>query len=270
MPHESKLKRRASAILLLLAAALVVTGCGRFAGYHQRAERHLNAGEYEEARQVYTEAIDANDNPAIAYANRCLANESLGDYESAVRDCTQSLELAAEAGDGVDYTRWEVLNNRAVAYLGMGMTAEAMDDLDAAIELKPDYAEAYANRGRIHLDDEAFELAIADLDRAIELDPELAEAYGNRGLAYESMGDDEQAIADYTRAIQLTNDPQALFNRAMLRYTLGYFDDAYDDFVEVVETAEGTYLAHKAQVQVDLLENRPQGFDPVTETTAEP
>ena len=40
-------------------------------------------------------------------------------------------------------------------------------------------------------------------NRAIELDPDLAEAYSNRGHTYHDLGDYEQAIADYNRAIEL-------------------------------------------------------------------
>jgi tetratricopeptide (TPR) repeat protein len=262
-------RRAAVSCAALAVLALLAASCGRFGGPHQRGEWYLSAGDYESARQAFNEAIDAGDNVAVAYANRCLANESLGDYESAIRDCTASLDHAEqEAPEG--YPRHEVLNNRAVAFLGLAMIAEAMADLDAAIELDPEYADAYANRGRILLDQEDFSGAIAELDQAIEFDAELAEAFGNRGLAYESLGDDELALEDYTSAIEIAEDPQAYFNRAMLRYTLGYFDLAYEDFLRVTELAEGTYLAHRAQVQVDFLDNRPKGFDPQTGVTAEP
>ncbi len=50
------------------------------------------------------------------------------------------------------------------------------------------------------------DLAIADFDRAIEVQPDYAEAYSNRGEAYEDKGDYERAIADYGRAIELQPD----------------------------------------------------------------
>ena len=46
-------------------------------------------------------------------------------------------------------------------------------------------------------------LAIKDYNKAIQLDPELAEAYCNRGVAYEHTGEFERAIADHTKAIEL-------------------------------------------------------------------
>ena len=40
-----------------------------------------------------------------------------------------------------------------------------------AIELKPDYATAYSNRGSTNADLDNYEAALADFNKAIELDP---------------------------------------------------------------------------------------------------
>jgi len=258
--------------ILALAAVVTVAGCSLASSPHDRGKRHLKSGNYEEAVEAYTEAIEADDNVAVAYANRCIANEALGNFDDAINDCTRSLEIAEEEGEPEGYSTWEVLNNRAIANLDLAHYDDAFDDLDAAIEANPDYADAYANRGRIFIDREQYEEAIEDLDRAVGLDPELSEAFGNRGLAYESLGESENAIADYTAAIELSKDPQALFNRAMLRYTLGYFDDAFDDFQAVVENADNPddYLVYQAEQMVSFLKNRPKGFDPETGVTETP
>lgn len=264
--------RRALVGVMLVAALLAVSGCDRFLGAHQRGEQLLQRGDYEGARQAYREAIAAGEDLPVAYANLCFADEALNEHEVAVQDCTKSLELAPEARDTAAYPRWEVLNNRGVAYLGLRDHDAARSDFDAAIAIRPEYADAYANRGRVLIEAEDYEAAIEDLSRAIELNSELAEAYGNRALAYESLADDESALVDYSRAIDLSHDPQAYFNRAMLRYTLGYFDDAYDDFKAVTERVADpdSYLAFMAQQQVQFLEKRPKGFDPRSGATATP
>ena len=45
--------------------------------------------------------------------------------------------------------------------------------------------------------------AIADFDRAIQLQPNFPDAYNNRGIVKGSLGDKALAIADYSQAIAL-------------------------------------------------------------------
>ena len=63
------------------------------------------------------------------------------------------------------------------------------------------------------------DLAFADLERAIEIDPNLATAWVNRGNALLRKGEDgdfEQAMADFTKAIDLAPDnPLGYYNRAL-------------------------------------------------------
>ena len=71
------------------------------------------------------------------------------------------------------------------------------------MELKPDYAEAYYNRGLAYRDRGDFDRAIEDFNEAIELNHDYVDAYYNRGLAYRSVGMADRSIADLTKAIEL-------------------------------------------------------------------
>jgi hypothetical protein len=57
----------------------------------------------------------------------------------------------------------------------------AVASYDKAIALKPDYAEAYYNRGNALQELKQFDAAVASYDKAIALKPDYAEAYYNRG-----------------------------------------------------------------------------------------
>ena len=58
-----------------------------------------------------------------------------------------------------------------------------------AIELRPDYADAYCFRGRAYRSQGEHDRAIEDSTKAIELKPDYAEAYYIRGAAYISQGE---------------------------------------------------------------------------------
>lgn len=57
-------------------------------------------------------------------------------------------------------------------------------DFTEAIELNPDYVEAYLYRGRAYLDRGELESAIADFTKMLVLRPKVAEHYYIRGEAY--------------------------------------------------------------------------------------
>ena len=61
------------------------------------------------------------------------------------------------------------LNNRALAYLGLGRGKEAIADLTHSIELDDHDASAYATRGSAYITIGDKEKALADLDKSIDM-----------------------------------------------------------------------------------------------------
>ncbi len=64
----------------------------------------------------------------------------------------------------------------------------AIDDYNKAIELYPNYAIAYYNRGGAKYDLQDYAGAIEDYNKAIELDPKCKHFYYFRGLAKKHLG----------------------------------------------------------------------------------
>ena len=92
----------------------------------------------------------------------------------------------------------------------------AIASYDRALEIKPDYHQAWYNRG-VALDNLGkYEKAIASWDRALEIKPDLHEAWNNRGNALLNLGRFEQAIASYDRALEInSNDANTYYNKAV-------------------------------------------------------
>src|SRR5438094_375360 len=65
----------------------------------------------------------------------------------------------------------------------------ALAELDTAIRLAPDDAEAYEARAFARLRTRDFRGAIADCDETLRLDPDRANAYVNRGAALNGLGE---------------------------------------------------------------------------------
>ena len=69
---------------------------------------------------------------------------------------------------------------------------------------------ALLNRDSASNDTREYDRAVQDLEEAIKLDPNFAMAYLNRGNAYAGKGDDDRATEDFVRAIK--HDPNFDFS----------------------------------------------------------
>jgi serine/threonine protein kinase len=108
---------------------------------------------------------------------------------------------------------------------------EAIVYLNKAIEINPNFAEAYSKRCFAYWNVEAYQRALADGNKAIDINRNLAEAYYNRGAAYFYLGEKEKAIADYTKAIEI--NPQydgAYYNRGFAYCYLGEYQKSARGF----------------------------------------
>ena len=96
--------------------------------------------------------------------------------------------------------------NRGVAYGETGDYDHAIVDYTKAIDLNPNYANAYTHRGVAYHNKGEILYALQDYSTAIGLNPELAEAYTHRGNVYLSEIDIHRATEDYNAAIKLNPD----------------------------------------------------------------
>lgn len=129
-------------------------------------------------------------------------------------------------------------NNRGLLRAELGDPAGARADYDRAIEFSPQDSAAYNNRGLLRAEQGDSVGALADYTRAIELNPEDADPSYNRGLTHHDGGDLHEALADFDRAIALNPAyADAYHNRGILRRDMGNVRGALADFRRAIELA---------------------------------
>ena len=108
---------------------------------------------------------------------------------------------------------------------------EAVATYAQAIELNPNFADAYNGRGNAHGDSGDKQGALADYNEALRINPNFAEAYYNRGVTHAELGDKPSALADYNEALRINpNFAQVYHNRGVTRAELGDNQGAIQDY----------------------------------------
>jgi tetratricopeptide (TPR) repeat protein len=137
----------------------------------------------------------------------------------AVADCSigmNNLEIAANIYDvlyNLHPNNFDILRAKARLECLQGGYEAAIKDDNAAIALRTDSADVYANRGfaRYKIHDDLG--AVNDFSRVLEREPTLADVYVRRGVVFARLGQFRNALNDYEKAMLLdpTNAEAASF-----------------------------------------------------------
>lgn len=120
-------------------------------------------------------------------------------YREALQQCTEAL-----AGKQILTDRVATLVNRGTIEAAAGDTEASLADYGAALELAPDRADIYVDRGVALFRGKRSLEAVAEFTRALSLRPETPErVYFDRAMALEDSGDLRGAYADYRQAAAL-------------------------------------------------------------------
>lgn len=128
----------------------------------------------------------------------------------------------------------QAYNNLGVAYEHKGETAKAIPLYEKAIELNPQLSVAYNNLGNIYCVKGEIDKAISFFEKAVELDPKYSEAYNGLGNAYQEKGDIDKAIPQYEKAIELNPNYSEAYNDMGLAY---YHQGNLDKAIPSIEKA---------------------------------
>ena len=121
------------------------------------------------------------------------------------------------------------------AYFDTGIYALAVSAYTCAIEIDPDYIQAYVDRGYAYAAQFDFESALADYESAITLDEGYVNAYNNRGLLYTFQGNFGLAIGDFSLIVALdSNNAIGFHNRGVVHAIENNFDLAIADFEQAI------------------------------------
>ncbi len=124
---------------------------------------------------------------------------------------------------------------RGRANLALAKPGEAIPDFAEVIALRPRDPEGYLNRGMAYVGMEQYDKALADFDRAAELDPELDMAHNLRGVVLRRKGDLQGALTAFNRAVEIAPSMNNYFERAATLQLLDRHQEAINDLTQVID-----------------------------------
>ncbi len=148
----------------------------------------------------------------------------------------------------------EIYHNRGTLQNLLGHHESAIADWDAALARNPDFTEAYFNRGAAKTTLGDFEGGIADCSTAIECNPDAAPAYYNRAQARMGLKQYTEGIEDYDKALSIglseADSYGAYYNRALAKYLLGLDKAAQEDDTEAIQLYQAAIPDYTKAIQV--------------------
>jgi tetratricopeptide (TPR) repeat protein len=159
-----------------------------------------------------------------AYRCKAGALKELQQFEPALASLEQA--IAYNSNNPADW-----LTQGELKY-ALGQYQGAVESFDKAIELRQQQhlspsALMYSNRSFVRLELKQYKLALQDVETAIQLDPNYVPAWSNKGLILETMEENEASLEAYDKAIELdVNDYNVWTNRAFVLYKLQRYEEA--------------------------------------------
>ena len=148
----------------------------------------------------------------------------------------------------------EIYHNRGTLQNLLGHSESAIADWDAALARNPDFTEAYFNRGAAKTTLGDFEGGILDCSTAIERNPDAAPAYYNRAQARMELKQYTEGIEDYNKALSIGLSEAeaygAYYNRALAKYLLGLDKAAQGDEAEASRLYHASIPDYTKAIQV--------------------
>jgi len=127
--------------------------------------------------------------------------------------------------------------NKGNTLVNLGKYAEAINCYDKAIKIDPNYAKAWSNKGNALVNLWKYAEAINCYDEAIKINPNLTEVWSNKGNALANLGKYSEAINCYDEAIKIDpNYASAWSNKGNALVYLGKYAEAikcYDKAIKI-------------------------------------
>ena len=229
-------------------------------------------GLLDEGRRNAEKALQLDGSLPAAFVGRGLVYDATGEYERAISDFLQALDLESTNVNGLlglarayDHenrledaektyreaiklhpNHWPCPNEFGIYFWSHGRYEEAVQQWQQMLKITPDNVWGYINLGAVQQLLERWDEAIDNLQIATSMAPDNIAALNNLGTAYLDQGRYEDAVEPYTKALEIN---------ARNSVIMGNLAKAYSHLPGRSEEANESFRHAAALVEEQLNEN---------------
>ena len=199
--------------------------------FNHRGNLYLQFGEFESAVDDFTQAINlakVDTNLFFFYANRGVSKKMMRDFEGAYQDYLMAYQY--------DSTEVGLLTNLGGVCDEIGRGDETLKYYFKALEIDSSWYAAYGNIGFKYQEMGQHEEAIKYFNKVLEMNPEEGLGYSNRSYNYYKLNRLEEAMADIEKSMELyPSNSYAYRIRALIYLEKGEKDQACEDIQKALD-----------------------------------
>jgi tetratricopeptide (TPR) repeat protein len=153
---------------------------------------------------------------------------------------------------------WVGDNNLGLVFLQKGQIDEAVEKFQHALEINPDYREAYSNLGLAFFQKGRLDEAITNYQKALEMTPKSFVTRCDLGNALLREGRTQDAVVQYEKALEIEpNYEEARSNLGLAFLQRGELEDAFTQYERAVLLDGNSFATHYNLGVVLLQKGRP-------------
>ena len=221
--------------------------------YAERGNRYLQQGDFKRAISELETAISEFDKDAHLWLNYGLALLLNKQYREAVAVLENTLVVIRDnektAQNTVKIVDLKVQShyNLGLAYYHNGHIEKAVAAYESALQLEPNFADAYGGLGVIYWRTGDLAAAIRYCQKAIKIAPENIEFHQNLTRIYWQKGMYDRASVGYRIILELDpSDESARHHLGLILLSKEAYDEAVSCFQEVLKSNPDNALTHGA------------------------
>lgn len=170
---------------------------------HNEGYRYYMKGQYQQALQLFNEALQHDSVNAHYFSNRGHTHKQLGHWEAALADYRRANKIEPTSTHETYFQSAEILHKKLNKYQeALPLYTKSMAIIQQT-GMVLDLHKCYFSRANCQLKLKHYQEAIKDFTKTIELRPEHYQSFTNRGMARYNIKDVKGACRDWEKAVEL-------------------------------------------------------------------